>query len=1080
MFDSIISNFNSILISIIFALVLFGLILCGKVRTQSMKLVQNEQDYQSLIEQNPDIVVKLNLDGIILSVNRAFEDITGFKVNEWENKHYEKMIDLNYLKITNENFIRATKGIPTTYETVLNHKHRGNINARILNLPIIKKGKIVGVYGIVKDITNQIKDQKMIQYMAYHDYLTGLPNRNMLDHRLAKNLLLAESKNQKTAILFIDLDRFKVVNDTLGHSVGDLLLKEVTKRLKTSVLEKDLVFRQGGDEFIVVLDDVDRGVTREVASRLLNVLSEPYKLNNYDIFTSPSIGISLFPEDGKTVETLIKHADFAMYQAKKAGKNTFRFYSSKEYSGSINPLLMEMELHKAIERDELTLHYQPKVNLKTGKIIGAEALIRWNHPEWGMVSPANFIPIAEDTGLIIPIGEWVLHKSCSQNKQWHENGFSNQIISVNLSARQFSQSNIVQSVEKALSDTGLEAQFLELEITESMTLDIERTISILLELKKLGVCISIDDFGTGFSSLNYLKQFPVDTLKIDQSFVRELHNNTSDETIVKTIISMAHNLQLDVVAEGIETREQLVFLQRHLCDCAQGYFFSKPIPAKDWAIEASSIEELVKEFGISQDVNERMWIEESLRMARQELQDTVRRQQGLTMKYKKINGKFIHTLCDGELLYRFGLIPDQVIGKHLFEILPEEVAKMKSVFYQKAWDGVENLTYEAEINGIYYLAALSPIRRGGEVAEVIVSCIDITSLKETETALRESQELYRLMAENMSDLIAIFDLEGRRIYTSPSHESVLGYPISYFEDKFPISEIHPDDQAMYAVIFEETVRSKKTCMLELRMSVKNGGWKVFESVMTPVIEKNGLVKHIVGVARDITEKRNAEELLWKSEKLSVVGELAAGVAHEIRNPITSIKGFFQLFQQGNIKSEYFEVVLAEFNRIESIINDFLTLAKTQAIQMKKVNINELMNDVIKLLESEANLRNIQFSMIFESDSHPILCDPNQLKQVFINLVKNSIEAMPSGGVIQFNVCSEDGRKIIKIQDNGIGISEDRIESLGEPFFSNKEKGTGMGLMLCHKIIKEHKGTIVYKSKEKQGTVVEVRLPSYSP
>ncbi len=429
----------------------------------------------------------------------------------------------------------------------------------------------------------------MIQHLAYHDYLTDLPSRNMLEKYLSTCLEHEGNKEVKKAILFIDLDRFKVINDTLGHAMGDLLLKEVAKRLRGSVKAKDEIFRQGGDEFIVILEDADRDEAAKVAERMIQVLSVPHKINQYDVFTSPSIGISLYPDDGDTVEKVIKHADFAMYQAKSAGKKTYKFYSLIKEDSSYNSLQLEMELHKAIDKKQLVLHYQPRVNLKSGRIIGAEALIRWNHPKWGMIPPEKFIPIAEETGQILFIGEWAMYTACIQAKEWHKKGFSGFIISVNLSARQFSRANLVDAIADILKRTGLEPQYLELEITESMTADIERAITTLRELKCLGVRISIDDFGTGFSSLNYLKRFPVNTLKIDQSFVRELHNNYHDETIVKTIISMAHNLNLNVVAEGIENREHLEFLQQHLCNESQGYYFSKPVPS-------SLFEEIIDSF----------------------------------------------------------------------------------------------------------------------------------------------------------------------------------------------------------------------------------------------------------------------------------------------------------------------------------------------------------------------------------------------------------------------------------------------------------------------------------------------------
>lgn len=907
---------GSALILIIFLLSAF---IEKKFTNQSLKLAHTEQTYHSLFEHNPDIVVNFNKDGVILAINRAIEDVAGFKIEDLINHHYENFVVPEYLSLANDQFNKAKEGTATNHQCAIFHKNGSEISVSVKNIPIIINGEIIGVYGIIKDITEQQKSEQMIQHMANHDYLTGLPNRKLL-HRLQEQIL---DKNQKLAILFIDLDRFKVINDTLGHSVGDLLLKEVAKRVKGSVHQKDSVFRQGGDEFIVILDHADREIASSVAARILKVLSSSTKINHYDIVVTPSIGISLYPFDGDKIETLIKHADFAMYQAKAAGKNTFRFYSAHADQNTTNPLKIEMELHKAIQRNELVLYYQPKIDLKTGRMIGIEALIRWKHPDLGMVSPSEFIPIAEETGLIIPIGEWALRTASEQNKKWHDQGHSNLVVSVNLSARQFSQKNLVRTVANVLLQTGLQAKYLELEITESMTVDIERTIVTLQELKKLGVRISIDDFGTGFSSLNYLKRFPVDTLKIDQSFVRELRNNPNDETIVKTIISMAHNLNLNVVGEGIETQEQLVFLQQHLCDVGQGYFFSKPVLPNELEMNLLKIEGLVSSFGISQNLSERLWAEEFIQNARRELQETVRLQQGMTIKFKKIDGRFIHTLCDGELVYRLGLIPKQVLGKELMDFLPEEVAKDKLTYYQRAWDGEENVSYEAEYNGVYYLAALSPIKRGGEIVEVIGSCIDITKLKNVESELRKSQGLYRLVAENSHDLIAIFNVDGKMLYASPSHESVLGYPPSYFEGGHPTNLYHPDDLDNLTRNFAHTIHSKQPTQYKLRLAKRDGSWCFFESLLTPVLDEKGYVKHVIGVGRNITEKREVEKQLRKSEQLSTVGEIASEIAHEIRSPVTSIRGLLTLLQQNPDQQEYVDIMQKELNIIEAVINDLI-------------------------------------------------------------------------------------------------------------------------------------------------------------
>jgi diguanylate cyclase (GGDEF)-like protein/PAS domain S-box-containing protein len=1037
--------------------------------------MESEQRYRALFEQSANAVYSLDTKGFYTKCNTASEKLTGYRwTGNKQSMHFLDLVNPLEKETAVHHFKECLKGVSQNFQISFLCKDGSLLFLNNTLIPIIVDGKIEGIIGISTDMTEQVIKGKANEHMAYHDYLTGLPNRNMLSKHLSTELTKASEKGESVALLFIDLDRFKNINDSLGHKMGDLLLKDVAKRLKFFLYETDMVFRQGGDEFIVVLSNADRAIAEKIAKRILDALSSPFNINSYDIFTSPSIGISVFPEDGKTAETLIKHADFAMYQAKKSGKNNFQFYSSDTHILLHNPLKVEMELHRAIVRNELELYYQPKVNLKTGKIVGVEALLRWFHPLFGSVPPATFIPIAEETGLIIPIGEWVLRAACQQNKEWHQKGFET-VVSVNLSSRQFSLSNLETTIEKILLETELDPKYLEIEITESMTADIDRTITTLRKLKRLGVSISIDDFGIGFSSLNYLRQFPIDTLKIDQSFVKQIHHNPNDETIVKTIISMAHNLNLNVVGEGIETQEQLIFLQQYLCDEGQGYFFTRPLPAVKLEGKLGEIQTIVKEFGLPEETNERMWAKEMVRQAEKELHETIRLQQGMIFKFKWLDGRFIHSLCDGELVYRMGLTPVQIVGKELCDFVPKEMAEEKEEFYKRAWNGEEYVTYENELNGIYSFIALSPVKRGGEVIEVIGSCIDITERKQMEKDLEESQKNYRLIADNMTDLIAVLDRNGNSLYVSPSHEAVLGYPQDYFTGRPSFLDVHPDDVSFIALA-EQMIATNLPVKSEMRYLHKNGDWKLLECSGTPVIGEDGEVEHMIIVSRDITEKRRAEEQLAKAEKLQVVGELAAGVAHEIRNPITAIKGFIQLFQRGVIKDEYFEVILGEFNRIEEIITEFLSLAKTQEMKPSMVNIPILLNEVVTLLASEANLMNIRISAEMDQDVPLIECDPNQLKQVFINIIKNSIESITSDGHITIGVSTEENYLSVKVSDNGIGISEERVQRLGEPFYSNKEKGTGLGLTTSFRIIKQHNGTITFRSKENQGTTVEVTLP----
>ncbi|MBT2680649.1 EAL domain-containing protein [Bacillus sp. ISL-35] len=427
--------------------------------------------------------------------------------------------------------------------------------------------------------------KKKIDFMAYHDALTNLPNRRFFDEKAKKAIGGTKVEDgEKLCLMFLDLDRFKFVNDSLGHSIGDRLLVEVSDKFKQILSEGALFSRQGGDEFTILLEHTTKEKAQDIARDILKTLEEPIVIDGTDIFISTSIGMSFYPEDGEDVEMLLRKADVAMYQAKKQGRNNFQAYDVMLDARAYEEMQIENELRKAIERDEFVLHYQPIVNLCRHEIKGAEALIRWENERIGMVPPDQFIPIAEETGLIIPIGEWVLKTALLQLKDWHANGMKGLTISVNLSIRQFYQPNLISMIREALELAGVEPHFLTIEITESMTMDVEKASVILQELKKLGVSISIDDFGTGYSSLSYLKRFPIDHLKIDRCFVRDIAENKSDENIATTIILMAHNLGLSVIAEGVETENQLSLLKQHRCNEAQGYHFSRPVPAEEFTL----------------------------------------------------------------------------------------------------------------------------------------------------------------------------------------------------------------------------------------------------------------------------------------------------------------------------------------------------------------------------------------------------------------------------------------------------------------------------------------------------------------
>ncbi len=439
---------------------------------------------------------------------------------------------------------------------------------------------------LFRDITEQKSYEKQLKHLATHDDLTGLANRALLLDRLAQSIHYARRSSRLVAVLLLDLDRFKVINDSLGHGFGDLLLSAIAQRLLQSVREADSVARLGGDEFVVLLTEV---ATEEdvalVASKILDRLNSPYRIDEREITVTASLGVSIYPRDSDNGPTLIRNADMAMYRAKRKDRGSFAFYSAEMNRSALAILELEGDLRQALAREEFCLHYQPKIDISGDRVVGCEALVRWRHPKRGMISPDDFIPLAEETGLIVPLGAWVMREACRQIKTWQEQGLGPLSVAVNLSARQFRSGNLPQLVVKFLQEFDLDPRFLDLELTESMVMDDrEEAEKVMRSLKTLGIGLSLDDFGTGYSSLNYLRRFPVDSLKIDRTFIRDASVDASGASVVSSVIDIAHNLGLTAVAEGVETKEQLSFLATNGCDMYQGYLFSKPLPAEDFAV----------------------------------------------------------------------------------------------------------------------------------------------------------------------------------------------------------------------------------------------------------------------------------------------------------------------------------------------------------------------------------------------------------------------------------------------------------------------------------------------------------------
>ncbi|RNC73153.1 MAG: EAL domain-containing protein [Desulfuromonadales bacterium] len=569
----------------------------GELQSAKNEIVTTSSYLDNIIRSMPDALLVISPEGTITCTNPALCAMLGYREDELTGLPFATVMDdrAQADKLMEE--MVAWVQLPD--REVLYRSKEGT------SIPVVLSGgamagapgEIQGIVCIAHNITGRKRAEEEIRRLAYFDPLTGLPNRTLFQNRLDQTLAGVRRDGGESALLFLDLDRFKDVNDSLGHACGDLLLAAVADRLKEAVLPGDFLARLGGDEFVVILAPPCAERCAADRSRdLLELLVHPFEIDDKEIFISTSIGIALFPGDGTDAETLFKHADMALYAAKEGGRNSFGFFSDEMNQRASERRIMEDSLRRAIHNDELFVEYQPQIDMRNGRIFGVETLLRWNHPEEGPIPPARFIPVAEETGLIRRIGEWVLRSACLQCRQWQEAGLPPVQVAVNVSGHQFNQPGFIEMIDQVLEETGIDPTHLELELTESTLMEGERdTIMTLIDLKVRGLHLAIDDFGTGYSSLSYLKHFPIDRVKIDRSFVRDIVSDLDNRAIVEAIIAMAHTLGLRVLAEGVEREEELELLRERNCDEVQGFFFDRPMPARDVAERLAAQRPAVRE-----------------------------------------------------------------------------------------------------------------------------------------------------------------------------------------------------------------------------------------------------------------------------------------------------------------------------------------------------------------------------------------------------------------------------------------------------------------------------------------------------
>ncbi len=541
---------------------------------------------QTIIRSSPFAIYTRDRQGIVTAWNPAAERLFGWSAEQILGRPL-LTVPAGKEQETAELRERVLRGETIIDREVQRQKQDGTLFDLSTTLAPLRDaaGEVTGYLAIAADITARKAAEAKIEFLAYRDVLTGLPNRQLLLDRFGQALAHAERTRSKVALLFLDLDNFKTINDSLGHAAGDTLLREIAQRLGECVRETDTISRQGGDEFLIVLSNLSgTDVIPSVLLKMRERLQTPFVVDGHELTTSASIGVALYPDDGRDFDTLLKKADTAMYRAKDAGRNHYRFFDEQMNVEAVEHLRIKSGLRRALARGEFVLHYQPQFELAGGHVIGVEALLRWQHPEEGLIPPGRFIAVAEDSGLIVPIGEWVIQEACRQAMAWRSAGLPPLVMAVNLSAVQFRRGEIEQTIARALQSSGFAPQLLELELTESILIqDTESVLGSVRQLKQLGVKLSIDDFGTGYSSLSYLKRFDVDKLKIDQSFIRDLARDPDDAAIVRAIVQMGASLNLRTIAEGVEDAATLAFLRGIACDEAQGYHLSRPMEAQAFA-----------------------------------------------------------------------------------------------------------------------------------------------------------------------------------------------------------------------------------------------------------------------------------------------------------------------------------------------------------------------------------------------------------------------------------------------------------------------------------------------------------------
>jgi diguanylate cyclase (GGDEF)-like protein/PAS domain S-box-containing protein len=1077
----------------------------------------------AIVTSSDDAIVAQNMDGTITDWNTGAEAVYGYSAAEIVGQPGARLLPPERSAEAADYLARLAGGESIAqFETVRLHKDGRRIDMSVRLTPIrSQNGSIVGAAGIGRDITEQKKADTVLTHQAQHDGLTGLANRTLLHTRIQQALPTEYGESPPLAVLLLDLDRFKGINDTLGHQVGDVLLQQIARRLQGAVRASDLVARIGGDEFAVLLPGANATGAAFVAESLVRVLQAPFILEGQPLDVDASIGIALSPAHGQDADALLRCADVAMYQAKRAGTGV-ALYSLADDDHHPDRLALLGKLRAAIDNDELLLHYQPKLDLHDGTLVGTEALVRWQHPERGFLPPSEFIPLAEQNGLISPLSRWVLNAALKQHRAWRLVGIDVP-VAVNLSRRTLRDPQLVEMVGGALKRWSARPGTLLLEITESSLMaDPVHASDCLTRLRALGIRIAIDDFGTGYSSLASLKNLSVDELKIDQSFVQAMSTDASSRAIVRAIVDLADALQLRSVAEGVEDRATLDVLAGLGCDVAQGYFLGPPLAANDFEVwvrnlspawlatsEPTSVvddalQERIRGRGARLTAEEEFIARKAAEVALQASEernrlalqatgmgtwewDVTRDVRTWSAKTLALHGLTPATLGADLAVLERAMHPDDWPG-FLLELQASRLEHRDSrVTYRTVWP--DGSTHWIESKGRAIYADDGTLLRGTG------TCVDVTERKEAEAALRASEERFRMQYKGLPlptfSWVQVGDDFVMQDYNDAA-ETITDGHISEWLGR-TARECYVDQPQIPADL-QTCATEHRTLRRELAYAYVHTRRERQLAVTYVFVPPHTVMIH----TEDITEARQAEqqrETMAQSEKLRALGQMATGIAHDLNQSLMLVASYSDLAQQAllqdppdldGLQDLLTTTTQAALDGGQSVKRLLLFTRATPAQDGKPVDLSSVVREAAQLTAprwraaAQAEGRPIRLDV--ELEGEPVIHgSAARLRELLTNLIFNAVDALPTGGSIRLRVATEGSEGIIEVTDSGLGMSAEVQARVFEPFFTTKgERGTGLGLAMVFGIVEQHAGHLSVRSAPGDGTTFRIAFPLVEP